>query len=130
MPITFRIDAALGIVRVSAADAVTSDDIRTARHAMLTDPEFGSGMNVLVDATAVDTSLLTREGLEALANDWKTILPPGGTVRFAIMTEAPAAFGLARMYEALTEETPLIARAFREEKDAIAWLQETAVPRR
>jgi hypothetical protein len=130
VPITYRIDAELGIARVIARGMSTPDDVRAYRRALLADPSFGPGLQLLVDATDLDTTAFTRAGLEALAQDWRTIVPANTTIRMAILVGSNAAYGLARMYEVFTENTPILARAFQEEAGAVMWLRETAVPRR
>jgi hypothetical protein len=56
----------------------------------------------------------------------------GEPVKTAVMSEHPAGFGIARMYESLMEGAQLKVRAFRERAEAAEWLEvpeEILVPR-
>jgi len=123
MPIVFRIDSAASTVRVTVRGRVTPDEVLQYRRDLVADPAFRKGMNLLIDASDVDTSAITKPALEAIAEDLGTMGVAFGPVRMAIVVGTPAAYGLARMYEVLTEGAPLLVRAFRDESEAAEWIR-------
>jgi len=91
-----------------------------------TDPEIEDGMNMLFDHTALDMSGLSTEQIRAIADNTSGEYQGRGG-RIAIVVPAPVAFGLARMWQAMTGEQ-ISARACVVDsvEAAYAWIERAA----
>ncbi len=101
---------------------LTEVDLLEHKRALMQDPEFRPGMKELSDVRKVERLDITSEGVKKLvALDVDHALGLG-EYRLAIVVSADIVFGMARMYEILTESHDENVRVFRAIDEAKAWL--------
>ncbi|MBI1371862.1 MAG: hypothetical protein GC159_03760 [Phycisphaera sp.] len=123
MPITHRIAPDEGIMYVTRSGAIDTQDEIAALDARKADPDFRPGLGVLVDCRDVkpDDSVEVIHYLAKHANQHAERLRCGAV---AIVVSTDVEFGMARMYEMLTEATHPHTEVFRDPDAALAWLRE------
>ena len=86
--------------------------------------EWKPGMAELVDLTHADMRQVSAEGLAALAEKITEIFGEANvsTSKTAVYSETDLPFGLARLYEAYTHESPETVQVFRDRDEAMNWL--------
>jgi hypothetical protein len=119
MPMTYEIDSASGIVRVTMTGHLTAGDFHDYMRATREDPAFRPEMSRLVIALSVE-SFPSGPEIQAIAQETRArSLAPGA--RFAVVANTPLAVGMANM---LFIQSGLDERyaIFRDEAAAKAWL--------
>lgn len=121
MPFTYKIDRASRIVSVTVSGRVTAEEALQAFDAMVSDPEFIPGMDVLSDHRQMET-VLPVGFVSALINRVRTAGELMAGTRWAMVEVRAASYGMAMMASALAASMPVEIRAFRDPEDARAWL--------
>ena len=118
MPFRYEIDRARRLVLSTATGTVTDEDLHTHMRRLAADPNFDPTYRQLVDLRDVSNVDVTSGGLRALgsSNPWKE------PTRRAVVCERDVVFGLARMYQLLTDDDPHEVQVFREISEALDWL--------
>ena len=122
MPISYYIDADRNLIVTEADGILTNDDLYEHRRKILRDPAFRPGMRELADTLSVERHEMSIEGIQRLVelqNANETLM---GEYRLAIVTDSELAFGMARVYQALTIESLTQVRVFKDIQEADAWL--------
>ena len=92
-------------VVVRASGAFNLNEFMDGRERILGDPRFRPGMNVLVDHSLLDLSSASTEDVRtAAATAGRRYAGSEGPARIAIVAPQPVAFGLGRMWQALTAD--------------------------
>jgi len=123
MPVSFEIDAARGIVRTVASGRVTYDDL--ARHLAEEEGDDALGLAELLDGRGATTDI-TPNQVRLLVARTDALVRKGRFGALAIVTDNTFAFGMARMYQILTEPLPVQIGVFRSLDEATAWLSAAA----
>jgi hypothetical protein len=127
MPIRHRVEENGELLVVERLGTVTPEEEADSLRARGADPEVRPGIPVMVDCTRLDVTdspTHVRQVAErALAN--ARHLRCG---RVAIVVRDDAAYGMARMYQALTEDSHPITQVFRALQPARRWLLEDGSP--
>jgi len=118
MPASFHIDPSRGMVFSYATGAVSFQDFSDHQQALIRDSAFHPGLAQLADARTVTAVSLTVDEMRILARN----SPFGAGARRAFVVAKDAHFGLARMFELMTEDHPDELRVFRSMAEARAWL--------
>ena len=86
--------------------------------------EWSPAMYELVDLSEADLNSITGHGLAGLADAVAGIFEDAGvsTSRTAVYSLRDMPFGLARIYEAYTHESPESVQVFRDRNEALRWL--------
>ncbi|HVZ71084.1 MAG TPA: STAS/SEC14 domain-containing protein [Polyangia bacterium] len=86
---------------------------------LIDDPAYDGAYADLFDTRDVTTLELTGDGLRTIA----TLIQKRqrSSPRVAIVADAPAMFGMARMFELLRDDIEV--RVFRDDATALAWLR-------
>ncbi len=81
-------------------------------------------MGELVDLSNADLSNITADGLARLAEGLADFFEEAGVAvhRTAVYSAEDLPFGLARLYEAYTFESPETVLVFRDREEALRWL--------
>src|SRR5688572_10971545 len=108
MAISFRIDSDQTIY-VTYSGTVTKDDSLALLQTVPRDPLFRRDARVLVDMRDVTDLKWSTDDVYALAQ--RTVLGPGA--RRAIVASRGRVYGMARMYEILSEHRPDETAVFR-----------------
>jgi hypothetical protein len=121
MPIELRVMGSARLVVGSVRGTVDISEMLEALDRARADPDFGPAFDVLSDHREVDTPLTPRQ-LEALLGHFSTLGDAFVGSRWAIVTAAPASYGMMRMLSARAEPLGLEVTVFREMDEARAWL--------
>ena len=120
MPVTYQLVPSRRLVILVYEEPVTIADWTGTLEAVLRDPAYEPGFNLLGDRRA--SAPPTRAFADGIAMFVRKHRKQFGDGRVAILVSDVAAFGMARMQEMLNEASELHTRAFRSEADAHAWL--------
>ena len=122
MPISYRIDSDRGLVLTTASDSLTVDELLAHKSALLEDEQFLPGFKELSDVRGVREMKLGFTEMQRLAGfdrDHKARL---GDYKLALVVPKALIFGLARMYQQVTEENLPQVGVFHSVEDAAKWL--------
>ena len=107
-----------GILRVTVAAGRPGETLAAA----MRDPRFRPGMPILIDRR--EMPLPTPGYASLIAAWWRTHGDTIGRSPVALVARSDAAFGMARITEALLTNTRRTVRVFHTEEDAVAWLND------
>lgn len=118
MPISYRVEPAIRLIRSKASGVLTEGDSHTHYTQMSADPEFQPTYRQLCDLQDVTDIQLSTAFLQALA------LSPlfSKDSRRAFVAPTDLYFGLARMVQAFSELEGREAGVFRTVEEAETWL--------
>lgn len=110
-----------GFVRITASASPTAEDELAVYRKMLADPSFEPGIDILLDNRARSASGGSShvQKMARLASGARSEL---AGCRCAIVVSNEVEFGMARMYELMTDGDPLTVRVFRVLEEAETWL--------
>ena len=97
---------------------LSDDDLRGHQAAVRADPKFDPGFRQLWDFRAVSEVAVSTDCVRDLS---RTSSFAEGSRR-ALVVHSDLQFGLARMFQTLTEHTPHVVGVFRDLDEARAWL--------
>lgn len=124
MPMSYKIDAHAGIVRLTGKHVVTDrelfDCVRGLRH----DPQLAPGMKHLSDMRGIEVDF-SGDGIEAVVGILRDTRDRREKAKAAIVVDEDVAFGMARMFQliaAVSDVHPEF-RVFREYQHAVDWLE-------
>jgi hypothetical protein len=122
MPISYKIDEDRGLVLTTATGTLTDADILSLKALLAADPRWRPGMRELSDVRGVERLDVTTAGVRQMAA-WDAAADPAiGQYRLAIVASRDHVFGMARMYEMLTDQSVPGVSVFRDIDEAIRWL--------
>ena len=122
MPISYTIDKQRKLVLTKATGILTDADLYNHKRALMTDPDFEPGMRELSDVRAVEELRVTPSGVWSLMAIDKEHEDKLKTFKLAIVVSGDSTFGMARMYQAVTEQTMPNVGVFRNDVEAKEWL--------
>lgn len=121
--ISFDSDAEIAIVRTSGAASL--EGFSAYLRALVSDPRWRRGMDVLSDHTALEAGHPTASDIEALVAVHYPFAHAIGPGLCAIVCGSSLKFGLARMFDAHASlQLPFKSRIFMNTDAAVAWLRE------
>jgi hypothetical protein len=118
MPYPYEIDTQRRVIITRAVGVLTADDIRETRVLLLADPGFDAGYDQRIDLRRMTDTALDLVDLMTIAGN--SVFRPG--VRRAIVSNSPLQYGIARMFETLSEKHGQDVKVFRDLTEADAWL--------
>ncbi|HLA90041.1 MAG TPA: hypothetical protein VJL28_06395 [Gemmatimonadaceae bacterium] len=122
MPITFHINAAEGVIYTTAQGVVTDADILAHKDAMVRHPDFRPGMRQLSDARLIERLDVSTAGVSLFAAHDGLHASDLGAHQIAIVVGTDEVFGMARMYQSVTEANLPGVQIFRDMDEARRWL--------
>lgn len=117
MPATYELDVERGLLMIELAGVLTGADLEEFSNRLRQDPAFDGTLPALVDASELNPAGLSTDTLRARA-----AVPRKQPVRVAIVAPADAVFGLARMFQMMSEGRGNHIEVFRGRDEALAWL--------
>ena len=120
MPICYRIDPKQKIVYITAEGILTDDELKKHVDNLLSDADYHPGFNRLSDFRAVSLVDLTGSGMRGLAQG-KGTTNSEGSMR-ALVVSSDLAYGMARMFQILTDDSSARIEVFKEITEARKWL--------
>ena len=121
MPLTYRVDRERRRAIAAASGVVSAQEFLDQQTAVASDPDFQSDFDAMYD-------LRQMESFEGASQDVKALAlssPFAEGSRRAVVAASNVIFGLARMYQALSEESAAEIQVFRKMESAEAWLEES-----
>jgi hypothetical protein len=116
MPFSLRVDRDRRLIFIAFDGDVSNDTLIELSDAVRSEPALEDGYGVFYDCRGAAAINVTGD----LVRDMGRRAKPD-TNRIAMIATTPAAFGLARMYQMLSEGEDRI-RIFHGEAEALAWL--------
>ena len=123
MPISYRIDVERNLVLTTASGTLTDDDVLQLKARLVRDPDFRPGMKELSDIRNITRLDVTADGIQAMVEQDQRDRAVVASHRLALVVSKDLDFGMARMYQTLTESTMKNVGVFRDIDKANAWLQ-------
>jgi hypothetical protein len=118
MPGGYTIDAARSLILSRAWDVLTGADLIRHARTLASDPGFKPDFNQLCDFRDVTEVRADAAAIRELA----ALNPFGSGARRALVVSTDVVFGMARMYQILTEPAPDVFEVFRDFDQALKWL--------
>lgn len=103
---------------------MTQRDVFDEQPRVRGNPDFDPTFDQFIDLTAATDLDFDYSSMSAVATT--TVFGPG--VRRAIVAKTPVQYGIARMFQALSERNNQMVAIFRDHADAEAWLASDAPP--
>jgi len=122
MSATYRLDHGRRLLVVTLAGLVTAAELDALSSAVRDDPAVDRSWPALVDASTLNPASITTELLRSRAS-----VPRADPVLVAIVAPADVVFGLARMFQMMSEGRGNAIEVFRDSTAALAWLHTAAV---
>lgn len=123
MPISYEIDEAKGLVVTRASGDLTDQDILQLKARLVADPKWTPGMRELSDVRSIDRLSVTAVGVRHMALRDERDARALASYRLAIVVSRDEVYGMARMYQIMTEQTVPNVRVFRDIEEAKNWLE-------
>lgn len=123
MPITFDFRPEQKLAIAVHVGVVPDAEFLSTYRSLYADARFDISFDLLVDLRRADSSTRSTEALREFAECVSERYPNSDTrPRVAVVATENISFGLARMYEALSDTVPWDFHVFREVSDALEWL--------
>lgn len=125
MPIQYRIDPAYGIAWIEIVGSARFSDVATLYGRMKRDPAYRAGMSLVIDERRRVGAAETEDvrGIAKAVSGGKLDFEG---VRCAVLVAGDAQYGMSRMFAALSEKSGMEVSVFRDEEEAVSWLQGVA----
>lgn len=123
MPANYELDVDRRLLIVELAGVLTGADLEDFSERLRQDPAFEGTWPALVDASELNPAGISTEMLRARA-----AMPRRQPVRVAVVAPADAVFGLARMFQMMSEGRGNHVEVFRRRDEALAWLASGSGP--
>ena len=123
MPISYRIDVERNLVLTTGSGTLTDNDIIQFKARLLQDPDFKPGMKELSDIRGIDQLDITPSGVQAMVQQDARNSAEVASHKLALVVSKEVAYGMARMYQTLTQSNIETVGVFRDIDEARAWLQ-------
>ena len=126
MAITFSLNQEEGYFVSKSSGEITDDELLNSYKEYFENEEWIPLSNELADLSELDKTTVTSDGVERLAKYIRNLLIQRGITTYHTAVYAPhnLAFGLARIYQVMSHESPESVMVFRQLSDAISWIKE------
>jgi hypothetical protein len=123
MPIEYEIDAARRLIRTRCIGPLRLAEVVAHLRGLETDPGVPDRPDVLLDFSEL-TSFPDHEQVHSVAREVRALSPKIAWQNLAIVAPRDLAFGIARMFEMISEPSFRATRVFRKHADAERWIEE------
>ena len=126
MAITFTPNQEQGYFISKFTGNITDDELLDSYIAYFEDDDWIPLSKEIVDLSETDGTTVTSEGIERLASYIENLLVQRGITAYYTAIYAPQdlSFGLSRIYDVMTDQSPESVMVFRKLSDAVAWIKE------
>jgi hypothetical protein len=127
MPITIEMNHEAGYFVSQYKETITDNDLLNDWKSIFDNGVWIPDTNELADLSEADLSSLTTEGIQALADYFKSMSRDRNVAsmkKTAIYAPKALSFGLARMYSAFAFESSQNIEVFSDREKAIQWLKD------
>jgi hypothetical protein len=118
MPFLFYVDESIKVFHVEAIGEVNDTELMDLSARLRQEPAFVSGYPILCDCSALTTVSISASLIELLARAARS-----RTNFVAVVAPLPVAFGLARMYQIISDPEDARIHVFAGVDEARAWLE-------
>ncbi len=118
MPCGYTIDLARSLVLSRGWDLVTDRELLAHVRTLTSDPRFARDFRQLADLRDVTDVQITVSTIREMVR----LNPFGAGARRAVVITSDVVFGMARMYQILSDDSPHELQIFRKIDDALRWL--------
>jgi len=124
MPITFLRNDDEGYLEIKYIGQISDSELLSAYKSYFSRDDALPVLNDLTDLSEADLAHLSRDAIQELADYITRSYEKSGvkSLKTAIYAPDPLKFGLARMYEAISYDTPQHIEIFKDREEAIRWL--------
>ncbi len=122
MPIAYTIDDERRLVLTVSSGTLSDADVMQHKAALRDDPRVTRDMKELSDVRAIERLDITEVGIRQMTRFDRDAAASRGGHTLAIVATEDIIFGMARMYEMLTEENVRSVQVFRDIDEATRWL--------
>lgn len=123
MPILHTINEQLGIVLSSWVGQISDSELLPSYQQLYENELWKPGFHEIVDLRDADMSSVSSEGLDRLASMVKRYtIGKCDEFKTAVVSPDDLHFGIARIYEVHSSESPEIVMVFRDLNRAFEWL--------
>jgi len=122
MPIRYRIDRERGVVFVVGEGEVGFADLEAYCRGVVEDPDYRPGFHELVDFRKANHWSVPGEELRKLRDVNLEVSAKVGRSRLAYVITNDLAYGIGRMFMAISDESKIEHRVFRDMVEAREWL--------
>lgn len=122
-PLTHTIHDDLHLLICTWSGVITDAEMLDGYRKAYADRRWSPGFNEVTDLRRADLSAVTSDGLrsvQALVSESTTGFT--GAFRTAVLAPTDLTFGLSRMYELMSADSPESVRVCRDIDDAAAWI--------
>ena len=126
MAITFTPNQEEGYFISKFTGNITDDELLDSYMAYFENDEWIPLSKEIVDLSETYSTSVTSDGMERLASYVENLLTQRGITAYYTAIYAPQdlSFGLSRIYDVMTEQSPESVMVFRKLSDAVAWIKE------
>ncbi len=117
MPATYRFDDERRLIVITLSGRITGDDLDAFSERLRRDAAYDPSWPALVDASTLNPAGLSTQALRARA-----AVPRSNPAQVAVVAPADVVFGLARMFQMMSEGRGNHIEVFRGADEAMAWL--------
>ena len=117
MPGMVWVDNSQGLIRISLHGSVVDSDLVNVSRAVRAEPALAAGLPVLYDCSDATEIRLSAELVRTLGTGARA-----DSNRVAFVAPSPTAFGLARMYQIVSDTGTDRIQVFSSLDEAVAWL--------
>ena len=117
MPFSFHVDERTGVFHIQAIGEVNDAELMDLSGRLQRQVPFIDGYPIFCDCSAVTAVLISSSLIESLARAARS-----RTNFVAVVAPRTVVFGLARMYQILSDPEDARVRVFAAGADALAWL--------
>ena len=123
MPITFEIHADQGYFVSTWRGEILDADLQSSYDALLRNEKYKPGYHEITDVRDADMKCVTGDGLRELSLMVRQRLGDDCIgFKTAIVAPEDLIFGLSRIYEVYSSDSPESVSVFREIVEALAWI--------
>lgn len=121
MPIELRYIEESEFLVGTLSSPLKPEEFREALETIVASDQYSVDIRTLWDGSDLDFHTINRGLLERMV-EVRNDFPQRGEARLAFVVDNDLGFGMARMYEILSEELPQESRVFRSFKEGQDWL--------
>ena len=128
MPLSYRIDRAARLIHVKGSGRMTVSEMETVAAAIVHDPLFEKGLDVMSDMRELTTAPSTDDARHASLVIEQ--LSAAGLGRIATVAVAASTYGMVQLIGNLATRFGAEAEVFNTPEEALAWLAEAPSERK
>lgn len=122
MPCSYFIDKDLGTAFLTSSGKISQQELKERAISLIHDPDWQPGFNILTDYSEASLTDLNYEKIKELVEYQIQVAHKVGSGKCAVVAPQALEFGMARIWESLSDNNPLSIKVFNNTSDALNWL--------